>query len=203
MSRETVCCQLSAVSYLLSGFTFGRQRILWTQLDRVLCFVGRRTELHLTVISELSLMPTLLLLIRSYKTIVYFSRMKSIFTFTFFLKVIVAAILLQTLFFKFTGAPESVYIFTTVGMEPWGRYGSGVVELFASILILIPRTSWLGAGLALGTICGALFFHLTALGIEVMGDGGFLFSLACVVFVSSLFILWKERKNIPFVGKGL
>ncbi len=128
--------------------------------------------------------------------------MKSILTFTFFLKVIVAAILLQTLYFKFTGAPESIYIFETVGMEPWGRYGSGVVELLASILLLIPRTSWLGAVLALGVICGAIFFHLTILGIEVMGDGGFLFILACVVFVFSLIILWKERKNIPIVGKG-
>ncbi len=129
--------------------------------------------------------------------------MKSILTFTFFLKVIVAAILLQTLYFKFTGAPESIYIFETVGMEPWGRYGSGVVELLASILLLIPRTSWLGAVLALGVICGAIFFHLTILGIEVMGDGGFLFILACVVFVFSLIILWKERKNIPVIGKGL
>jgi hypothetical protein len=129
--------------------------------------------------------------------------MKTILTFTFFLKVIVAAILLQTLYFKFTGAPESVYIFETVGMEPWGRYGSGAVELLASILLLIPRTAWLGSILALGVICGAIFFHLTILGIEVMGDGGFLFILACVVFVSSLIILWKERKNIPVIGKGL
>ena len=129
--------------------------------------------------------------------------MKSLFTFTFFLKVIVAAILLQTLYFKFTGAPESVYIFETVGIEPWGRYSSGVVELLASIFLLIPRTAWLGAIMALGVICGALFFHFTILGIEVMGDGGFLFILACVVFVFSLIILWKERKNIPLIGKGL
>ena len=129
--------------------------------------------------------------------------MKSILTFTFFLKVIVAAILLQTLYFKFTGAPESVYIFQTVGMEPWGRIGSGIVELFAALLILVPRTTWLGAVLALGTICGALFFHLTKLGIEVMDDGGFLFILACVVFVFSIIILWKERKNIPIIGKSL
>ena len=124
-------------------------------------------------------------------------------TLTFFLKVIVAAILLQTLYFKFTGAPESVYIFETVGMEPWGRYGSGGVELLASILLLIPRTAWLGAVLALGVICSALFFHFTILGFDVMGDGGFLFILACVVFVSSLIILWKERKQIPIIGKGL
>ena len=129
--------------------------------------------------------------------------MKSILTLTFFLKVIVSAILLQTLYFKFTGAPESIYIFETVGMEPWGRIGSGIVELFAVIFLFIPRTVWLGAGLALGVICGAIFFHLTKLGIEVMGDGGFLFILACVVFVSSLIILWKERKNIPIIGKGL
>ena len=125
--------------------------------------------------------------------------MKSIFTLSFFLKVIVAAILLQTLYFKFTGAPESVYIFTTVGMEPWGRIGSGIVELLAAIFLLAKRTAWLGALLALGTISGAIFFHLTSLGIEVQGDGGFLFILACVVFVSSLIILWQERANIPGV----
>ncbi len=136
-------------------------------------------------------------------TIAYFPLMKSLFTFSFFLKVIVAAILLQTLYFKFTGAAESVYIFQTVGMEPWGRIGSGIVELIASILILIPATAWLGALLALGTISGALFFHLTILGIEVQGDGGFLFILACVVFVASAILLWKERKNIPVIGKKL
>jgi hypothetical protein len=126
--------------------------------------------------------------------------MKSLFTFTFFLKIIVAAILLQTLYFKFTGAPESVYIFETVGMEPWGRIGSGIAELLAVMLLFIPKGTWLGAVTALGVITGALFFHLTTLGIEVQGDGGFLFILACVVFVASSIILWHERKNIPFIG---
>ena len=135
-------------------------------------------------------------------TFPYFVVMKSIFTVSFFLKVIVAAILLQTLYFKFTGAPESIYIFETVGMEPWGRIGSGIVELIASVLLLIRRTAWLGALLALGTICGAIFFHLTTLGIEVQGDGGFLFILACVVFIASVIILIKERKNIPVIGKN-
>lgn len=128
--------------------------------------------------------------------------MKSILTFSFFLKVIVAAILLQTLYFKFTGAEESIYIFETVGMEPWGRIGSGIVELIAAVLLLINRTAWLGALLALGVICGALFFHFTTLGIEVLGDGGFLFILACAVFVASSIILWQERKNIPVIGKS-
>ncbi len=81
------------------------------------------------------------------------------------LRIIVAIILLQTLYFKFTGAPESIYIFTTMGIEPWGRIGSGVVELIASILLLIPRTTWLGAALALGTIMGAIASHLFVLGI--------------------------------------
>ena len=81
------------------------------------------------------------------------------------LRIIVAVILLQTLFFKFTGAKESVYIFTTLGAEPWGRIGSGVVELIASILLLVPRTAVFGAILALGTICGAIFAHVTRLGI--------------------------------------
>src|SRR2546430_3629276 len=104
------------------------------------------------------------------------------------LRIIVAVILLQTLFFKFTGAKESVYIFTTLGAEPWGRIGSGLVELIASILILVPRTAVFGAILALGTICGALFAHLTRLGIKIpaVDDHGELFALAIVVFVGSL-----------------
>src|SRR6516164_5404866 len=85
-----------------------------------------------------------------------------------------AGILLQTLFFKFTAAPESVYIFTKVGLEPWGRIGSGVVELIAAILLLIPRTTWLGAIVALGVMAGAILSHLTLVGIEVQGDKGLL-----------------------------
>jgi uncharacterized membrane protein YphA (DoxX/SURF4 family) len=109
------------------------------------------------------------------------------------LKIIAAVILLQTLYFKFTGAPESVYIFTQLGIEPWGRIGSGIVELLASILLFIPRTTWLGAGLALGTMLGAIGSHLTKLGIEVQGDGGQLFILAVVVAFCALGLLWMER----------
>ncbi|MEZ4685982.1 MAG: DoxX family protein [Bacteroidia bacterium] len=115
------------------------------------------------------------------------------------LRLIPAAILLQTLFFKFTGAPESVYIFETVGMEPWGRYGSGVVELIAAVMLIMPRTAGIGAVLALGTISGAIFFHLTRLGIEVQGDGGQLFIMAVVVFVCSAIVAWNYRKQIPVV----
>ena len=128
--------------------------------------------------------------------------MKKYFTFNFLLRLIIAIILLQTLYFKFTGAPESVYIFTQVGMEPEGRIASGIVELLAAILIMIPATTWLGAILALGTISGALFFHLTKLGIEVMDDDGTLFILACVVFIGSIILLWKNRKMIPVIGKS-
>jgi uncharacterized membrane protein YphA (DoxX/SURF4 family) len=117
------------------------------------------------------------------------------------LKLIVAVILLQTLYFKFTGAAESKYIFETVGMEPWGRIGSGVVELIAAILILIPRTTWLGALLALGSVTGAIFFHLTKLGIVVMNDNGLLFIMACTIFIFCLFILWSEKQKIPLVNK--
>lgn len=111
------------------------------------------------------------------------------------LRILVAVILLQTLYFKFGAKPESVYIFTTVGMEPWGRIGSGIVELIATILLLIPRTTAFGAGLAMGTMSGALFFHLTKLGIVVMDDGGSLFYLAATVFLCSaiLLIAFKEQ----------
>ena len=118
------------------------------------------------------------------------------------LRIGVAVILLQTLFFKFTGAKESVYIFTTLGAEPWGRIGSGVVELIASILILFPRTAVLGAILSLGTICGAIFAHLTKLGIKIpaVDDHGELFALAMVVFICSLLVLLIRRSEIPVLG---
>ena len=112
-----------------------------------------------------------------------------------------AVILLQTLFFKFTGAPESVYIFTKVGMEPWGRYGSGVVELIAAVLLLSRCHCWLGATLALGVMGGAIMSHLTKLGIVVQDDGGLLFALAITVAVCSVITLALHRRQIPFVAK--
>lgn len=120
-------------------------------------------------------------------------------------RIVVAVILLQTLFFKFSGAKESVYIFTTLGAEPWGRLGSGVVELIASVLLLVPRTAVFGAILALGTICGAIFSHLTKLGISVpaVDDHGELFALALVVFGGSLVVLYWRRREIPIVGAQL
>jgi putative oxidoreductase len=114
-----------------------------------------------------------------------------------------AVILLQTLFFKFTAAPESVYIFTKVGLEPWGRIGSGIAELIAAILILIPATTWLGAGLALAVMAGAIFSHLTVLGIVVMNDGGLLFCLALAVTACSIVLLFLQRRRVPIIGAYL
>jgi len=119
------------------------------------------------------------------------------------LRIMGAIILLQTLFFKFTAAPESVYIFTKVGAEPWGRIGSGVVELIAAILILTPRFTWLGSLLAMGVMAGAILSHLTVLGIEVQGDKGLLFALALIVFVSSTANLLLHRSEIPVIGRRL
>jgi hypothetical protein len=113
------------------------------------------------------------------------------------LQLLAAGILLQTLFFKFTGAEESVYIFKAVGAEPWGRIGSGVIELIASILLLTPSTVPFGALLVLGTMSGAILSHLTVLGIEVKGDGGLLFGLALTAFVASAIILAIRRAEIP------
>ncbi|CAM3111169.1 DoxX family protein [Rariglobus hedericola] len=118
-------------------------------------------------------------------------------------RVIVAIILLQTLFFKFSGAPESVYIFETVGQEPWGRYGSGVVELIAAVLLFVPALVPVGAVISLGVISGAIFFHLTKLGIVVQDDGGLLFGLAVVVFFGSAFIAWIHRHDLPVIGSKL
>lgn len=117
------------------------------------------------------------------------------------LQLVVAGILLQTLFFKFTAAEESVYIFKTVGAEPWGRIGSGIVELVASVLLLVPSAVTLGAILVLGTMSGAILSHLTILGIEVKGDGGLLFGLALTAFTSSVVILFIRRAEIPVLRR--
>lgn len=112
------------------------------------------------------------------------------------LRIIPAAILLQTLFFKFSAAPESVYIFETLGLEPWGRIGSGIAELAAAVLLLVPSTRVCGALLALGVMAGALGAHVTQLGIEVQGDGGLLFALAVTVTLCSLLLLWLHRDEL-------
>jgi hypothetical protein len=119
-------------------------------------------------------------------------------------QLVVAGILLQTLFFKFTGADESRYIFSTVGqflgiggVEPWGRIGSGVIELVASLLLLIPATAVAGAVLALGVMGGAIASHVVILGIAVQGDGGLLFGLALVAFAGSALVLILRRAQLP------
>ena len=130
-------------------------------------------------------------------------------------RIVAAIILLQTLFFKFTAAPESVYIFNTLGQFVHGylrflpvemvqvsaRIGSGVMELVASVFLLIPRSVWAGSLLAIAATGGAIFSHLTFLGIEVMGDGGLLFALALIVFLTSAVALFLHRMQIPLVRR--
>ena len=111
------------------------------------------------------------------------------------LRLVAAIILLQTLYFKFTGHPQSVELFTKLGVEPWGRIGTGIIELVAGILLLIPATAFIGAILSLGLMSGAILSHLTVIGIESMGDGGTLFTLAIVVFISSIFIMLLHKDS--------
>ena len=121
----------------------------------------------------------------------------------FVVRIIVAIILVQTLRFKFTGHPDSVYIFTKVGMEPYGRILIGVAELIAAILLLIPKLVWAGALLTLGVIGGAIIMHLTNLGIEINNDNGILFITAVATFLLSALILYWYKKDIPVLGKIL
>ncbi len=119
------------------------------------------------------------------------------------IRIIVALILVQTLFFKFTAHPDSVYIFSQVGLEPIGRIGIGIIELIAAILLLFPKTIWAGALVTVGIISGAIMMHLTEIGIEVNEDGGTLFYLAIIVFILASITLYNQRKNIPFIGSKL
>lgn len=119
------------------------------------------------------------------------------------LRIIVAVLLLQTLYFKFSAHPDSVFIFTQVGMEPFGRIGIGILELISALLLLYTPTIWLGGLMSTGIISGAVLMHLTMLGIEINNDGGTLFYMALLVFILSAIILINERKNIPYLGKKL
>ncbi len=116
-------------------------------------------------------------------------------------QIIAAAILGQSLFFKFTGAPEAIYIFERLGVEPWGRYATGMVELVTVVLLLIPRTAGVGALLAIGLMVGALGSHLTILGINVQGDGGTLFGMAIVTLIAAVIVARIRRNEIPFFRK--
>lgn len=115
--------------------------------------------------------------------------------FSWVLRLLVSIILLQTLYYKFTAHPDSVYIFSKLGVEPWGRIGLGIIELFTAILILVPKTKFIGMILSLFIIIGAVFSHVLVIGFNIHGDGGGLFSLALIIFVSDLLffgINWKS-----------
>ena len=111
------------------------------------------------------------------------------------LRIIAAVILLQTLYFKFTGHPESVELFTKLGVEPWGRIGTGIIELITGILLLIPATAFIGSFLGIGLMSGAILSHLTIIGIESKGDGGKLFILAIIVLICCLLIAIMFRRQ--------
>lgn len=121
-------------------------------------------------------------------------------TVSWFFQIVAAVILAQTLFFKFSGAAESKYIFTTLGVEPWGRIATGLFELVAVALLLAPRTAVFGGLLSLGLMAGAILGHLTRLGLVVQNDGGLLFGLAVTVFVSASIVVWLRRSQLPYVG---
>lgn len=125
--------------------------------------------------------------------------------FPLILKLTAAIIMLQTLFFKFSGAQQSIDLFTEIAGEnqAYMRIGTGVIELIASILLFIPSRTWLGALMALGTMTGAILSHITILGIVHNDDGGALFIGAVVTFLASLILLIQNRKDIPFLGGKL
>lgn len=128
-------------------------------------------------------------------------RSKGVTTLSWTCQIVAAAILAQTLLFKFSGAEESVYIFRTLCVEPWGRYASGVMELLAAVLLLTPATAAVGGAMGVGIMLGAIGAHATRLGVSVKGDGGMLFGLAMTVLVSCAAVLWIRRAELPVVGR--
>ena len=118
-----------------------------------------------------------------------------------FPRLVISVIFLQTLFFKFSAAPESIYIFERIGIEPWGRYTVGIIELASAVLILVPRVSWFGAFIAFEVMVGAIFSHLSILGVSVRGDNGLLFIMAWIVAIAALTTMIQERFRLPMIGE--
>tara|TARA_R110002124_G_scaffold116078_2_gene272301 strand:- start:536 stop:934 length:399 start_codon:yes stop_codon:yes gene_type:complete len=119
------------------------------------------------------------------------------------LKIVASFIMFQSLFFKFSGAAESIELFTTLGLEPWGRYGTGIMEIIAIILIMIPSTTAFGALLGVGIMSGAIISHLTKLGIVIQNDNGQLFIYALVVMACCILLLfYKKDQIVNLVLKG-
>lgn len=116
-------------------------------------------------------------------------------------QLVAAGLLGSTTFFKLTGAQESIDLFTELGVEPWGRIGLGIVEVIASILLIVPRTAAIGGIVALGLMAGAIFSHLTVLGIVFNDDGGSLFMMALAVFAASAMVTWIRRRELPVIGQ--
>ncbi len=127
--------------------------------------------------------------------------MKFLHLLLWLLRILAALIMVQSLFFKFSASEESVYIFTTVGMEPWGRIATGTAELIAAVLLLWPMTTVWGAVLAAGVMSGAVFFHLTSLGIVVKEDSGQLFMYALLVLLASLILIWYNKEQLLLIFK--
>lgn len=125
------------------------------------------------------------------------------FRVAWFFQLVAALILAQTLFFKFTGAEESRFIFTALGVEPWGRFATGSLELVAVVLLLTSRGAAWGGVLSLGLMSGAILGHLTRLGLVVRNDGGLLFCLATTVFLSAAAVVWLRRTQLPYLGTVL
>ena len=126
-----------------------------------------------------------------------FSRRQRIISWTCAL--VAASIMIETLFFKFTGSKESVYIFQKMGTEPWMRWIQGIWELLASLCLLTPPLRWMGGILTTGAMSAAILSHMTWLGYSILGDHGLLFCMAITTFTCGFTVLILHRHQIPFV----
>jgi hypothetical protein len=109
--------------------------------------------------------------------------------------ILAALIFLQTLYFKFSAHPDSVYIFTKIGGEPYLPKGSGIAELGIGLLLLYPKTSHYGALPGLLLMLGAIGQYQFVPGINVNNHGGTLFALALITLISCVIVLVLKRKN--------
>ena len=113
------------------------------------------------------------------------------------LQLVVVVILGQTLFYKFTDAPETAELFAQLGMGAFGYKLIGLLELIACILLLIPASVATGALLGWGLMTGAIIAHVTEIGFE--GELGVLGAMAITAWLCCMVIMYLNRRSLPIL----
>jgi uncharacterized membrane protein YphA (DoxX/SURF4 family) len=106
-----------------------------------------------------------------------------------------AGMFLMAGFFKLSGNEQVVGVFEAIGLGQWFRYLTGALEVGGAILLLIPRTSGLGALMLAGVMVGAVVTHLFIIGGSPLG--------AIIFLVVTTVVAWGRRQRTKNLLAGL